>query len=284
MLPALWMLLRLLAPMLPHTTIKKSILAGFGRVRMLVWRWGSCQARSRSKCIRSGQSRGLRNDVLGPDEAKERGIENAMDKYRGSSCPIQMACWPPLPMNWPISLASAGVRCPRKAQSRSKICRKSLRCDRSRKRDGTVREREEGVFSATETPLRLVFEHGEEDLQLTGEPADWLVRSQNYHISFRRLAVFVDFVDVAAGQDHALGDFAAYGSGLQVCDKEHLGAHQRLVVERLDSRTVDARLRCRHQLDSKQFVGVGVGFAALMVPTRSSSFRNSSKAMVGWVH
>ena len=101
----------------------------------------------------------VRNDVLSAlEQAKERGVENAMDA--GVILPDPDGCWPPLPMNWPISLASADVRCPRKAQSRSRICGKSLVATEAASvmaRFGSVKR---ACSSATEMPLRLVFEHG----------------------------------------------------------------------------------------------------------------------------
>ena len=100
-------------------------------------------------------------------------------------------------------------------------------------------------------------------VQLTGEPALTGLSGENHHIAFRGLAVFVDFVNVAAGQDHALGDLAPNGSGFEVCDEEHLRANERLgFVERFDARTdLPAFFGAVIQLNPKQFVGVGMGLA-----------------------
>ena len=86
-----------------------------------------------------------RNDVLSAlEQAKERGVENSMDA--GVALPDPDGSFTP----FADELADLfGVsRCALSAEGSIEIqdLREEPRCDRSRKRDGTVREREEGVF------------------------------------------------------------------------------------------------------------------------------------------
>ena len=87
----------------------------------------------------------VRNDVLSAlEQAKERGVENAMDA--GVILPDPDGLLAP----FADELADLfGVsQCALSSEGSIEIqdLREEPRCDRSRKRDGTVREREEGVF------------------------------------------------------------------------------------------------------------------------------------------
>ena len=161
-----WWCLLLLAPMLPRTTDEAwRALEGEGTRR-----WKPCQARSGEVHSDWSKVMEVRNDVLALEQPKNAAWR--MPWTRGSSCPIRMACWPLLPMNWPISLAQP-MHCPRKGNRDPGFAgRASLRW---LKRDGTVR----GVracSSATETPLRLVFEHGVVGRSATVTGFDGLIR------------------------------------------------------------------------------------------------------------
>ena len=87
----------------------------------------------------------VRNEVLlALEQAKERGVENSMDA--GVVLPDADGVLAP----FAEELADLfGVsRCVLTSEGQIEIqdLREELRCDRSRKRDGTVREREPGVF------------------------------------------------------------------------------------------------------------------------------------------
>ena len=87
----------------------------------------------------------LRNDVLSAlEQAKERGVENAMDA--GVILPDPDGLLAPFADE--LADLFGGSRCALSAEGSIEIqdLREEPRCDRSRKRDGTVREREEGVF------------------------------------------------------------------------------------------------------------------------------------------
>ncbi len=136
-------LLRLLAPMLPHTTDEA---------------WRALEGEDACLAMETMPSpfsvevhpewpkvMALRNDVLSAlEQAKERGVENAMDA--GVILPDPDGLLAP----FADELADLfGVsRCALSAEGSIEIqdLREEPRCDRSRKRDGTVREREEGVF------------------------------------------------------------------------------------------------------------------------------------------
>ena len=136
-------LLRLLAPMLPHTT-DEAWRALEGEEACLAM---ETMPAPFSVEVHSDWSKvmDVRNDVLSAlEQAKERGVENAMDA--GVILPD--------PDGWLAPFADEladlfGVsRCALSAEGSIEIqdLREEPRCDRSRKRDGTVREREEGVF------------------------------------------------------------------------------------------------------------------------------------------
>ena len=136
-------LLRLLAPMLPHTT-DEAWRALEGEDACLAMETMpspfSVEVHSEWPKVMA-----LRNDVLSAlEQAKERGVENAMDA--GVILPDPDGLLAP----FADELADLfGVsRCTLSAEGSIEIqdLREEPRCDRSRKRDGTVREREEGVF------------------------------------------------------------------------------------------------------------------------------------------
>ena len=136
-------LLRLLAPMLPHTT-DEAWRALEGDEACLAM---ETMPEPFSVEVHRDWPKVMdcRNDVLSAlEQAKERGVENSMDA--GVALPDPDGSFTP----FADELADLfGVsRCALSAEGSIEIqdLREEPRCDRSRKRDGTVREREEGVF------------------------------------------------------------------------------------------------------------------------------------------
>ena len=69
-----------------------------------------------------------------------------------------MAGWHPLLMNWPISSASADNALSAEGSIEIQDLREEPRCDRSRKRDGTVREYQPGVYLSKRDALVVAIE------------------------------------------------------------------------------------------------------------------------------